>query len=240
MKIYRDGKWREWKVYTKEEADKEGIKYVYWKDATEKLQWVLTDDDYVVQVIRLYEMPSSGVKEIVTPIGKNFTRKSCELRWGTRKDNARHDAPKARRQAAIEAYVAMILAGQKVDYDFIGKILQSKSRKPGATARVFLRRESVKEMIAQELRERLKEMGIGEITPYEILLEAREIALQKGDALNLIRVAENLQEIFGHKGSKVKTVETLEASDSVTKLIEEEEQTETKRIVAKRETEEPL
>jgi hypothetical protein len=37
-------------VYTKEEADAESIKYLYWKDVRKPGQWIISDDDYVLIV----------------------------------------------------------------------------------------------------------------------------------------------------------------------------------------------
>ena len=48
---HRDLGKRTYQIYTKSEADKESIKYVYWKEA-EKGQYALTDDNYVSQVIQ--------------------------------------------------------------------------------------------------------------------------------------------------------------------------------------------
>lgn len=58
-------------IYTKEEADNLGMEYTYWRDVDETTpinSWVITDDDFVFQVIRI---------KIRTPDhGKRFKRKT--------------------------------------------------------------------------------------------------------------------------------------------------------------------
>lgn len=46
---------RRFYVYTKEEADEVGIEYIYWRDASVSSEWLLCDDDYVVELLRFNE-----------------------------------------------------------------------------------------------------------------------------------------------------------------------------------------
>ena len=49
-------------IYRKEEADKEGIEYVYWKMA-DLGQYAISDDEYVAKVINRKEYPSNHNKD---------------------------------------------------------------------------------------------------------------------------------------------------------------------------------
>ena len=67
-----------YRVYTKSEADKEGIKYIDWKKA-QIGQWALSDDGYVGQVIKrkTYITKASLTKDFIrTPWGYTFLNKS--------------------------------------------------------------------------------------------------------------------------------------------------------------------
>ena len=70
------GERREFLIFTKEEADEMGTPYITpWYTATEPGDWVLTDDDYVMELVRKvpfgsigsYEMLFTGAKKIVDP-----------------------------------------------------------------------------------------------------------------------------------------------------------------------------
>ena len=48
-----------YEIYTKEEADTEGLEYSHWRDAREG-QWALSDDGFVSKVIKRKEYPTNN------------------------------------------------------------------------------------------------------------------------------------------------------------------------------------
>jgi len=55
-------------IYRKEEADKEGLKYVYWKKA-DIGDYAISDDDYVAKVINRKNYPSNQIMYIYDFLG---------------------------------------------------------------------------------------------------------------------------------------------------------------------------
>jgi len=72
-------------VYTQEEADKEGLSYVYWKDAAKGDKWALTDDGYVSKIltIKMYnDRKQKGKNKYVKlTAGVGFNRKYSKINF---------------------------------------------------------------------------------------------------------------------------------------------------------------
>jgi hypothetical protein len=65
------------RIFTKEEADKRGIRYVHWTSEPNKGDWVITDDDYVLQVLGVYFANSENKNP-------QWFRRTCLGSWANR------------------------------------------------------------------------------------------------------------------------------------------------------------
>jgi len=65
------------KVYTKQEAEKKGIRFVHWTSEPSKDDWVITDDDYVLQVLGVYNAKSESRTQ-------QWFRRTCLGSWSNR------------------------------------------------------------------------------------------------------------------------------------------------------------
>lgn len=65
------------RIYTKAEADKKGIRYLHWKSLPDKGDWVITDDDYVLQVLGVYLCKSPANTQ-------QWFRRTCLGSWANR------------------------------------------------------------------------------------------------------------------------------------------------------------
>jgi hypothetical protein len=224
-----------YEIYTKDEADAKGIKYTYWKDAKEG-DWCLSDDGYVGQV-RMVKKYDRGTK-YRTSMGVAWVAHSKarggKLLYKKQKTWDEEWSRTFRVKNAVKLYSLMLMYGKGIDWDKLGYIIQPNSRIPRATARRMFRGEKIQKMISKELRALMEAEGMTESKAYELLNAAADIAIQRGDPGSLIKIAENLQEVYGHKGNKTRITETLQLDTNITRLIEGEEEEERKRITASR------
>lgn len=232
-----------YKIYREDEAIKEGIEYVYWKEADAK-QYALSDDKYVAMVISRREYPSNH------DIPNTYLR----FPWGYTFFNPKYSSKKLNvkgRKTNVtfsgKSYIE-VQSGQdkmknlatmfalKPDYDLaiewaMGAVTDSERRKWKRT----MKSEVFKSMVRDELQGLLLEHGLTEKYTLELLEKTIALATDKKDITNLLRAVDNLQDMHGMKDKHlVKTTDRLEASSS-TKLLDEiveEEQ----RLVATRTT----
>ncbi len=145
---------------------------------------------------------------------------------------------KTRTKNLITAYVEQLLSNKPVDWDTLGNIYRPDQKTPAATVRRLLKQEVVKDMVDKKLKEVLVNKGVTEEFVLDTMLEAIEIAKNKLDAGNLLKAADNLQDLLEMKPSKKIVTDTLEIGSS-TKLLDEIEENENK-MKLQRKTEEPI
>jgi len=178
--------------YERNEADDLCIEYVYWKDATEDGQWILTDDDIVVQVISIkkylkgkrdkiyYRLPQGGIfwdpkikntKLVVRTRSSDMVTmirdKTTDGKW---KNYATAMAIIGDRDVAIEMAFGSI---SKNRFDTFRR--QSKM-------------EEVENMVRREIEDLLKKHKMGADFTMELLKETIELAQKKGSIANLYEI----------------------------------------------------
>ena len=231
-------------VYRQDEADQEGIRYLYWKKA-EIGEYALSDDGYVAKVINKAEYPGNrGFSNIYIRFPWGYTFYNTQ--YPTRKLNAQgrktnttlSGKPYTEVKMKSEKYrnFAMTYAMCNMEADLaidvcFGAVDDRERRKYRRT----IRTEAFKNMVREELQSLLKTHGMTEDYTLDLLEQTISKAKDKGDITNLMRAIENLQDMHGMKDKHlVKTTDKLEATSSV-KLIDELREEE-KKLVATRTT----
>ena len=220
-----------YKVYRKEEADRDGIKYKYWKDAEEG-DYAISDDDYVSKVLKC------------TTYDADNGRTSVYMRfpWGYTFYNPKYASKK------------LVVAGRKTNVTFTGKsyievqsgqdrmrnLAQMMAIKPdkdlaiewamGPTTQAQRRKwkrtmtsEVFKRMVREERQKLLQDHELTEDFTLELLKETIKLAKEKKDTSNLMRAVENLQDLHGMQEKYMeKTVDKIESKsvsmiDDITK-----------------------
>lgn len=223
-------------VYTKDEADKEGIKYVPWRD-TKVGEWGLTDDNFVMELIRnkTYTDDYNNSKQFMTfSAGCTWSGNGAYFEYLPRKKFKAWDSSKpqtwdekeARRnrtKRTAKVYAHQLLAG-KVDLGMLGKLHNPNSKKPAYHMKQLLKTEGVRKLVSQEIDLLLRDMGITKQFAIEILMEAVEAARESGRPGDLLKVAQELQTVTGIKGNEQRVIrtESLEATSKVIDLISKE------------------
>ena len=213
---------KEYTIYTKDEADNEGIDYKPWKSCRGG-DWGLSTDGYVAECLKRRQYKSKpgvypkGVSyNLVFPYGQAFysakypERGSLEYRKHEKsgtyssissKSSWELERNRTRTKNFVQAYVKQYLGG-KLDYNVLGRIYRSDEKTPIVRAKSLLKKKYIKDMIDKQLSEILTSKGIDEGTVFDMLIEAADMARDKEQASNLLRVAENFIEIFGMKSKK--------------------------------------
>ena len=238
---HRDGDTKTYKIFRKEEAEKEGIDFVYWKDA-QKGDYAVSDDDYVAYVINRSEYESNHkIKNVYLrfPWGYTFYNpkySSKQLKVAGRKSNTTFTGKRPIEVIAGKDYmrnlatVRAILQDDNLAIDWVfGSTTPSEHRK----YKRYMKSEAFKKMVKEELAQYLQEHDLTEDYTLELLKEGIEIAREKKDVPGIMRAVENLQDMHGMKDKHlIKTTERLEAH-STTKLIDELKEEESSLIAQK-------
>jgi hypothetical protein len=216
-------------VYTKKEADKEGIDYSYWKEAG-KGEYAITDDNYVGKVIQKKKYDSSnGVISyyVRMPFGYAFHSPKYpnqKLKADGRISNhTLSGKPQLEVRKGTQEWknLAMVYATCFSMDLAIDTVYDNPSANKIRTAKRWMRTQEFKSMVKDELKEVLAEKGHNRSRTIDLLDKGLEMAEKKGDVTNFLRVVENIQDMLGMKDKTVtKTTTQLEAT-ATRKLLDE-------------------
>ena len=233
-------------IYRKEEADKEGIEYVYWKMA-DVGQYAISDDEYVAKVINRKEYPSNHNKDNVYlrfPWGYTFFNPkyaSKKLKVSGRKTNTTMSGKPMLEVQSKQDMMKNLAKAYSVTWDYnltLDMVLGSYTPSEFKKWKRIMKTEVFDKMIKEELADLLTDHGLDKTYTLDLFAKVIEMAQDKKDVTNLMRAVENLQGMHGMKDKQlVKTTEKLEAISN-TKLIDEVREEEDKLIATKTTTEE--
>jgi len=238
---------REYTIYTRGEAEERDIQFFDWREVGQG-QWGLTDDGWVGECtnIRQYKKKVN----VVFSFGEfwyDTENKSGKCLYEPRRDSGSYTgtSPKAawetykgRKQYKnfVKVYVQQLLNGA-VDYTVLGRVF-GEDKNFDIKARLLLKKEYVKEMINEELKEVFEEKGIDEGTVIDMINNAHEVAKEKGDPGNMLRAAENFVKILKMDAKEEKKdtfdadISTLERIESTIALEPEPKKLENKKLLS--------
>ena len=227
-----------YEIYTKEEADREGLQYNNWKDAREG-DWALSDDGFVSKVIKRKSYKGADkIDNVYLRFAWGYTfynprRRGKELKVRGRKSNT---TMSGKRPIEVKAKqkkmqnLAMVYAQTMNTEDTIARVCGEVTTNENRRIKRYMRTEVFKGMVRDALTKLLSEHGMSENYTLDLLSSTIKKAQDKGDVTNLMRAIENLQDMHGMKDKHlVKTTDTLEAT-STTRLIDELREEENKLL----------
>jgi len=233
-------------IYRKEEADKKGIEYVYWK-MVQPGGYALSDDDYVAKCINRKEYPSNHDKDNIYlrfPWGYTFFNPkydSKKLKVSGRKTNTTMTGKPMLEVKSKQDMMKNLAKAYSVTWDYnlaLDMVLGSYTPSEFKKWKRMMKTEVFEKMIKEELADLLSDHGLDKTYTLDLFAKVIEMAQDKKDVTNLMRAVENLQNMHGMKEKQlVKTTEKLEAISN-TKLIDELREEEDKLIATKTTTEE--
>lgn len=196
-------------VYTKEEADAQGIEYVHWTDARAH-DWALTDDHYVGQCLRCKVHPTKGAayshfltlsfaRQWVRWDGKGNVKGDPFLEFEPYLETGgfQYTAPQtwqereaklSRTRDFVRLYARLYIAREgrlkEQDWKLLGMVYRPDQTIAEATAKRLYKQEFVKEMINDEFKKILTDAGFDE---QRVLAMYKEI-YDKADDLDDTKV----------------------------------------------------
>jgi len=213
-----------YKIYTKDEADKAGIKYVYWH-AAEKGDMTLSDDGYVGKCISAKWYPHDASRRnslmnklVTTPYGMAYHkpgRVSPELLAEMRNNywtiSGKNDLVGRRKNRALQ--IAKLYA-RTLDLDY--SIAEAEKNNPDwgfMRWKKWCKSEEFKEMYSEELTKLLADKGFTRAKTLELLQKAVDMSLNKQNVNALIKIVENLTKMQGmDKPEQTTTTTKIEAT----------------------------
>tara|TARA_R100001244_G_scaffold35117_1_gene32272 strand:+ start:226 stop:1011 length:786 start_codon:yes stop_codon:yes gene_type:complete len=238
-------------IYKQDEADKEGLSYVHWKEVNTG-QYALTDDKYVGKCVSRKEYTDKQGRcrtYIKLCCGVGWDSKTSVIRYEANRDFGmysqvkpdywvRKEIKSTRFKNAVTAYVEQLLSPNAVNWDVIGNIYRPDQKVPAATVRRLFKQQEVRAVIEDKLKGRMDEKGITQDMVLDLHLESIEMARAKRDTSNMMRVTESLMDLLEMKPGKRIVTESMEIglSTGIADQIESEE----KRIKLSQKIEEPI
>lgn len=206
-------------IYTREQADMAGISYKNWNDtSTQKGDWILTDDNYVLQILNLYDCrgkrPSSG-RLFRTCVGganqtgsKTYRVDSDEGKMG----NAYYqkDPP----ASPMEKRAVDLILGGMPQMEAIQTIFPN-NKNPKRKLREVMMKKSVVEYMTEQMKTAFREAGMDETWIAERLKEEATNPDNYGNVrMDAIKTVAKLSGIDG-----TKTI--TEAQETVTAYLDD-------------------
>lgn len=215
--IQANGKRRKVKVacigYEKKEADTLGIQYVKPHELLHGPSWFITDDGYVIRChkvkiefkseIRAYERwgfytDMGHLKCAYVDGNLKFCTQTSFATFkagGFRPIGTKNDYRKTYRNKRgamfARAYVYMVIRGEKINWEFLGRLIRPDDKNLVARGKRTMRYWEIQQMIQNEFEKELKDNGVSIGESVRMLKEAYDVAKGKKDAQSMIRVAEN-------------------------------------------------
>jgi len=204
------GTTRSYPIYTKTEADGRGIDYVYWKEVTDEGAWVISDDEWVCQVIRVngpYKN-SAGVesRQVVLPYCRRFTTGASRIVFEDYYGKGDYSSPtpdgwidrelrSKRARRVIRFYSVLLMKKGRVpekDLEVLGRIYRPDQKEPAATLKRLLRQKKTKKMVQEEL---IKLLSENDITPQYVIEGYKEV-LEEAKKHGQLSVAKKTLDTF--------------------------------------------
>lgn len=237
-----------YEIYTQEEADNRGIDYVYWKDATEEGQYVITDDNYVCEVRKIYES-KKGDRQIVLSGGRCWDNDSAEINYEAYKEvgNFQFNKPQTYMQREIKNfrsdfiirfYARLRAQGVKhndMPWDHMGRMYRPDTPAPVVTVKKLFRSKETMKEVSKQVAEIMDEKGLTEENLLDKYMDLLEMAKDEGDLTNLRLTLDSLSKKRGTDKPQQKQ-NLIEESVSMSREIGEGIKKEKQQIQATRTT----
>ena len=208
----------DYEVYTKDEFQKTGKKFVHWNRCNPG-DWGISDDGYVAECLQRNIYGTSI--EMVFPYGRQWAKKTAKLEFEphyysknysnvSTKSYAELESTRNRADLAIDAFLAYKMAGETPDMDKIGRIYRPDQKNPQVAVRKLLRTKEVKKIMADKLKEILVDKQIDEGYVLDVMKDAIDTAKVKEDPANMIRAAKELSVFLDMQPKNKQVTESIE------------------------------
>ena len=205
-------------VYTKEEANNKQIEYKSWKEC-QVGEFGLSDDGYVSECV--YRKKFKNNEQVTYPYGRQWLSDGSSLKYIPHRDTGQYtqvgvltwdeqEANKTRTKNAVKLYAEMMLNGDNINWEVIGKAYRKDQERPDLTAKRLFKKESIQKMLDKEIQKALKQRNISQGDVLDILLDGIGVARENKDASNILRGAEQFIKILDMLPKKSMQTDTVQ------------------------------
>ena len=120
------------------------------------------------------------------------------------------EANKTRTKNAVKLYAEMMLNGDNINWELIGKGYRKDQERPDLTAKRLFKKERIQKMLDKEIQKALKERNISQGDVLDILLDGIGVARENKDASNILRGAEQFIKILDMLPKKSMQTDTVQ------------------------------
>ena len=220
-------------IYSKEEANNRNIQYRSWKEC-QVGDFGISDDGYIAECV--YRKKYKNNEQVTFPYGRAWLSKGSTLQYIPHRDSGQYtqvgvlswdeqEARKTRTKNAVKMYAAMMLNGDTIDWNAIGKAYRNDQERPDLTAKRLFKKESIQKMLDKEIQNALQDRNISQGDVLDMILDGIGVAKENKDASNILRGAEQFIKIlymFPKKSMQTDTVQIDMTSTILDKIAKEE------------------
>lgn len=211
------GQIRTYRAFSEEEAEANHIPYVYWRDhhytvlnGDSEPFYVLSDDGVVVPIhtvgfTKVAIVLRSAFGTFILP---RFRKKDAKMTVLAENRGFESDFVSKKHYPfnGLKRVIATMSAHGLAMDEIVDSLCEDNSGRRAKLIRKIYKTEEISNMIREEVKTILTNVGLTEESVVKMLLEAHEVAKDKKDAANMIRAIENLVDMYGLKEKEKETV----------------------------------
>jgi len=221
-------------VYSEEEATNREIKYKSWRKC-QVGDFGISDDGYISECI--YRKKYKTKDQVTFPFGRQWVCQS-KLEYIPHRNSGQYsqvgilswdeqEAGKTRTKNAVKVYAEMMLNGDLIDWNLIGRVYRNDQERPDLTAKRLFKKERIQRMLDEEIQKALTEKNLSRGDVLDMILEGIEVAKKNKYASNILRGAEQfvrIMDMLPKKSMQTDTVQIDMTSTILDKIATEEKQ----------------
>lgn len=246
-------------IYTKDEADQEGIEYRPWREAKQG-EMCLSDDGYVSIVRKrttYKDTEARRVDEVKTPfaivwctyVKKRDTylslpmefevrrSKSGSYNWASADSYGEKFAKKQRIKRICRVFAHQILTNT-VDFAYLGRMIDKYSNFPVLSAKRLFRQKEIMDIVDEDIKELLSRRGINEDYVIDLYLDSAQMARDNRDPDCLLKCAKEIGTLLSMIPMKKTITQTMEITQY--NQIAEKVEREAQKLIATKTTQEEI
>jgi hypothetical protein len=201
-------------VYSKQEADEQGIVYVPWREVNQG-EWAITDDDYVAECLHanVYTNRKARTRRMLRFVFGKVVVGNSPVIYQKFKDRGDFNRIKPqdpnsevnfrqRYRNFAYMYAQMMVYRGFVNWTMLGKAFNPMAANPKYNAKRLSKLPKMQKMINDEVKKALMDNDITADSVIKMVLEASDMAKSKKDATNMLKAADMLMDVLQMKVKK--------------------------------------
>ncbi len=227
---------RKWPVYTRVEADEQGLSYSGVRPDMKAGEYILSDDGFVAVIVRVNGPYAKGRREYILPYCRRWSLgttqklnfldflKAGVFCWHAPKRTSQYEVQKTSFKKAMKRYAFFYITQQGVISEeqmvSVGELYRPDAPAPSASFKRMLKTHEAKTMLKTELKKLMKDHGV---TPEHVISQHQRIidsALDEGQLGVAEKANSKFIDMLDLMPDKSVTTTTLEGGVSWDHILE--------------------